>query len=130
LLPQEVTTIANSIGRYAPAQDGIDDDDLDVMPRGESALELMEREMELITYLCEPWIPEGLNLLAGRPKIGKTTMQRQKLAAVAEGGLLFGDRCLASPAVYLSLEEGDRLTRQKLESAAFSRDALVYCPVN
>jgi hypothetical protein len=98
--------------------------EVEPIPSGESALALMEREMALITYLNDPWIPEGLNLLAGRPKIGKTTMQRQKLAAVAEGGLLFGDRCLASPAVYLSLEEGDRLTRQKLESAAFSRDAL------
>ena len=98
--------------------------EVEPVPQGESALELMEREMPLISYLNKPWIPEGLNLVVGRPKLGKSTLVRQKLAAIAEGGELFGERCIAASSVYLSLEEGDRLTRKKFELAKFSNNAL------
>src|SRR5262245_16529618 len=54
----------------------------DELPKPTIALELMERDMPAISYLREPWIAEGLNILAGRPKLGKTTLLRQKLAAV------------------------------------------------
>src|SRR5262249_22140094 len=55
----------------------------DELPKPTIALELMERDMPAIQYLRDPWIAEGLNIMAGRPKLGKTTLLRQKLAAVA-----------------------------------------------
>jgi hypothetical protein len=92
--------------------------------RGEVALSLLERDMTPISYLCDPWIPEGLHLIASRPKLGKSTLLRQELAAVAGEGQLFGSPCKQATAVYLSLEEGDRLTRRKFEMAGFSHPAL------
>jgi hypothetical protein len=94
------------------------------IPKAETALALMEREMAPITYVCEPWIPEGLNILAGRPKLGKTTLLRQKMAAVAGGTDLLGSGCTQATCAFLSLEEGDRLTRKKFEMAGFTDEAL------
>lgn len=94
------------------------------IPRARTALELMESDMEPISYLCEPWIPEGLGILAARPKLGKTTLLRQKLAAVAGAGELFRAQCTQATCLFLSLEEGDRLTRAKFEMAGFTEAAL------
>jgi len=94
------------------------------LPDGEAALALLEREMTPISYLCDPWIPEGLHLIASRPKLGKSTLLRQELAAVAGGTELFGVHCRQATTAYLSLEEGDRLARRKFEIAGFSDEAL------
>jgi hypothetical protein len=106
-----------------------DPDDLEPPPTGETMLDLVEREMIPITYLCEPWAPEGLNLIAGRPKLGKTTLMRQKQAAIAAGVPFWNSPCTQAKCVYLSLEEGDRLTRAKAEMAAFPREALANIEV-
>src|SRR5204863_9081469 len=82
------------------------------------------REMPAVAFNCEPWLPEGLGLTAGRPKLGKSTLARQKLAAVAGADELFGSRCQKAKCAFLSLEENDRQTRHKFELAGFSRDAL------
>lgn len=93
-------------------------------PRGETGLELMERDMPAIFHHCEPWIPEGMGITAGRPKLGKTTLLRQKMVAVASGGELFGCRCSAARCAFLSLEENARQMRHKLELAGFPAEAL------
>ncbi len=90
----------------------------------ESAGDLLRCEMDPIRYRCEPWIPEGMVLLAGRPKLGKTTLARQMLAAVASGVEFFDAPCVRSPSLFLSLEEGKRLARHKIEMANFPPDAL------
>ena len=51
-------------------------------------------------------------------------MLRQKLAAVGAGGEIFGTPCTQATAIFLSLEEGDRLTRKKFEMAGFPDAAL------
>ncbi len=121
-LPErEVRAIAASVGRYQPAEK---DREEPALPAPETALALLERDMDPIGYLCDPYIPEGLTIVAGRPKCGKTTLERQKLAAVAGGGEIFGAECTKATAMFLCLEEGDRLTRAKFEMAGFARNAL------
>jgi len=100
------------------------DDDGVTIPEGCYALDLMETPMPEIHYSCDPWIPEGLTLLVGRPKLGKSTFARQKLAAVAGGGDLFGAPCVQGKAAFLSLEENDRQTKHKLAMARFPDAAL------
>jgi hypothetical protein len=100
------------------------DDALVTVPQGETAADLLERPMQAITFNNDPWIPEGLGITAGRPKLGKSTLIRQKLAAVAAGDEFFGTACRQAKCAFLSLEENDRQTRHKLELARFSRDAL------
>lgn len=95
------------------------------IPDGESAFALTERDIPEPLKLCDPWAMEGVNIIAGRPKLGKTTLERQKLAAAATGSTFldgkFDKPCLCA---FLSLEEGELLTRMKFKRAGFTEDAL------
>ena len=95
------------------------------IPEGESAFALIERDIPSPVKLCDPWAVEGLNLIAGRPKLGKTTLERQKMAAAATGGAFldsaFVDSCKCA---FLSLEEGELLCREKFKKANFNEIAL------
>jgi hypothetical protein len=94
-------------------------------PVGESAFSLTERDLAEPVRLCDPWATEGVTIFAGRPKLGKTTLIRQKLAAAASGGK-FLDSDFKAPCLcaFLSLEEGEALARRKLKQANFSEAAL------
>ena len=94
-------------------------------PVGESAYALLERDIPAPVKLCDPWAVEGVNIIAGRPKLGKTTLERQKLAAAAIGGE-FLDSKFEKPvqAMFLSLEEGELLCRTKFKMAGFKDEAL------
>lgn len=88
--------------------DGIDGDAL-------LALDLPETH-----YLCRPWIPEGVTILAGRPKVGKTTLLRQIAVCASDGAPLWGKPCAQTEVLFLSLEEGRKLMRKKLMLAGYS----------
>lgn len=92
--------------------------------RGESAFDLVHRDMPAIKTYCAPWITEGLTILAGRPKIGKSTLVRQAAAALGEGSAFLGSQCEKTEVLLISLEEGERLFRAKLQKAGFLDDAL------
>lgn len=95
------------------------------IPQGESAFSLTERDIPDPVRLCDPWATEGVNIIAGRPKLGKTTLERQKLAAAAIGGE-FLDSKFKEPVrcAFLSLEEGELLCRLKFKMAGFTEAAL------
>lgn len=94
-------------------------------PPGESAFSLIERDLPDPVRLCDPWATEGVNLIAGRPKLGKTTLARQKLAAAALGGkYLDSDFKEPIKCAFLSLEEGEYLARAKFKMAQFPDEAL------
>lgn len=94
-------------------------------PKGESVFSLTERDIPDPVRLCDPWATEGLCIIAGRPKLGKTTLMRQKLAAAASGSK-FLDSEFTKPVLcaFLSLEEGQLLSRLKFKQANFTEDAL------
>ena len=95
------------------------------IPVGESAFSLVERELPEPVKLCDPWAVEGVNIVAGRPKLGKTTLERQKLAAAATGGEYLDSKFVnPTKCAFLSLEEGELLARSKLRSASFPEAAL------
>lgn len=95
------------------------------IPKGESAFALLERDIPEPVKLCDPWAMEGVNIVAGRPKLGKTTLIRQKLAAAAIGGD-FLDSKFSHPVkcMFLCLEEGELLCRAKFKMAGFPDEAL------
>jgi len=96
------------------------------IPDGESAFSLLERDIPEPVKLCDPWAIEGINLVAGRPKLGKTTLERQKLAAAAIGDAFLDSTFTQSVhCVFLSLEEGELLCRAKFKMAGFQDAALV-----
>ena len=95
------------------------------IPIGESAFALLERDLPVPNKLCDPWAVEGLNLIAGRPKLGKTTFARQKMAAMAAATTFLDSKFdRAWPAVFLCLEEGERLAKAKFTCGNFPEASL------
>jgi hypothetical protein len=85
-------------------------------PRSYDAAELMTMDMPDPLYVVRPYAPEGVVLIVGRPKIGKSTFARGMVHAVNTGGTFLSAICDKVPVLYLSLEEGERLMRKKLRS--------------
>jgi AAA domain/Toprim-like len=81
-----------------------------------TAAALKEKTFEPIRYLIPLLIPEGLTLLAGRPKIGKSWAVLDIALAVAGGRYALGDYKLEQGDVlYAALEDNDRRLRSRIE---------------
>jgi len=70
------------------------------VPHPFSAAELEHMEIEPVKWAVPGLLPQGLALLAGRPKIGKSWLSFNIGVAVAQGGIALGD---------LPVEDGDVL---------------------
>lgn len=81
------------------------------------AADLVSADMAEPTFIVEPWIAEGVTLVVGRPKIGKTTLMRQLVLTVNTGRTFLGEQCNRAPTLFLCLEEGERMMRMKLQRA-------------
>ncbi len=83
---------------------------------GFDAADLMTCDMPDPVYVCRPWISEGVTLIVGRPKIGKTTLLRQIAVQANSAGQMLSSPCAPADVLFLSLEEGPRLMRSKLKA--------------
>lgn len=84
-------------------------------PRCTSARDLSEQEFDPIKYVVPGYIAEGLTLLAGKPKIGKSWMVLDIALAVASGGVCLGNvPCEQGDVLYLALEDNMRRLQSRL----------------
>ena len=98
------------------------------MPPGFSDAELLAEELPDPIFVVPTLIPEGLTILAGRPKIGKTTLAMNVADAGARGGMALSSiQCSQIEVLFLALEDNKRrlkrrrrmlLYAEKLEHAA------------
>jgi biotin operon repressor len=115
----EVIAMANNAKRYVVPGNGNgrdQGDGIDLEPRSFDAADLISMEIPEPNYIVRPFVPEGVTLWCGRPKLGKTTALRQLALAVNTGGTFLGEPCQPAEVWFLSLEEGERLARQKLRA--------------
>ena len=81
-----------------------------------TAKELVEYEFPVLRYAVPGLIAEGLNLLAGAPKLGKSWMALNVAAAVAYGGLALEKIHVdQGECLYLALEDPPRRLQRRLE---------------
>jgi phage/plasmid primase-like uncharacterized protein len=67
-------------------------------------------------YVVPGYVPEGLTLLAAKPKIGKSWMMLDWGLAVAYGGTAFGGiECEAGDVLYLALEDTPKRLQKRLK---------------
>ena len=83
-------------------------------------------------YVIHGLIPEGVTLLSGSPKIGKSWMLLAMGTGVATGGVVLSDfQCRKAKALYLALEDNPRRLQQRLRIQlgweAFPEDLLLQC---
>ncbi len=79
--------------------------------------EIMKMEFEPIRWAVKGYVPEGLSILAGRQKLGKTWLALDWSIAVGTGGAAMGKIPVdAGDVLYLDLENGHRRVKRRIET--------------
>jgi hypothetical protein len=85
-------------------------------PETFTAAELMAMELPLVSWVVPDILPEGVTLLAGKVKMGKSWMCLGLCVAVGSGGVALGTkRVERGEVLYLALEDNHRRLRERLE---------------
>jgi AAA domain len=76
---------------------------------------IMGKNFPPIKYVVPGVIVEGLTLLAGKPKTGKSWLMLHAAIAVAQGGFTLGQiKCPQGAALYCALEDNERRIQQRI----------------
>jgi len=67
-------------------------------------------------------VPEGLTLLIGAPKCGKSWLALAVTLAAATGGVVFGERLTPRPTLTLALEDSERRLQSRMRQLGFGRE--------
>lgn len=97
---------------------------------GISASALMAKSFPPIRFVVQGYVAEGLTLLAGAPKIGKSWMALNVAVAVASGAAAFGGApCEAGDVLYLALEDNHRRLQRRLRTMGVAEppERLTFC---
>jgi hypothetical protein len=80
-----------------------------------SAKALQHEVFPPMKYAVKGYVVEGVTILAGRPKIGKSWLALDWNGAIARGGFCFGDlHCIEGAILYLALEDNKRRLKSRL----------------
>jgi hypothetical protein len=89
-----------------------------------TAAELMGMDFAPTRWVVPDVLPEGLTLLVGKPKKGKSWMALGTCEAVAVGGVAFGTkRVEQGDTLYLALEDNRKRLRKRLQKILDGRPA-------
>ena len=80
-----------------------------------SASELQGMVFPPIRWIVPDILPEGLTLLCGKPKLGKSWLALDLAFAVAEGDQCLGSTCEPGAVLYLALEDNRRRLQDRLQ---------------
>lgn len=81
-----------------------------------SASDLLSREYRPLVEPVPGLVAEGLNMLIGGPKMGKSWLAYQMAVAVATGGEVLGRRADRGDVLYLALEDGERRAQSRIRT--------------
>src|SRR5919112_3064269 len=85
-------------------------------PKTLTAAELLSLELPPIKWSVQGLLPEGVTLLAGKPKLGKSWMALGIAIAISTGGVALGTRPVEEGDVlYMALEDTYRRLRNRLK---------------
>ena len=87
--------------------------------------ELLDAEFPAPKWAIPDLIPEGLTIIGGRPKIGKSWLLLQAAIAVGTGGVFFGKQVEKGNVLYVAFEDGPRRLQDRIKKMGMPRDALV-----
>lgn len=87
-----------------------------------SADALATTVFEPITCIVPGYIVEGLTLLAGKPKAGKSYLALNIAYAIATGGQVLGAEVEQGDVLYLALEDNERRLQRRLDQIEPFRD--------
>ncbi len=80
-----------------------------------SAATLQKKVFPPLAWVVPGYLPQGLTILAGRPKLGKSWLALDLAAAVARGGYTLGDvKCAPGDVLYAALEDTPRRLQDRM----------------
>lgn len=79
-----------------------------------SASTLMAESFPPVKWIAPGFFPQGLVVLGGKPKLGKSFMVLNLAVAVATGSDFLGATCEAGDVLYLALEDTERRLKDRL----------------
>jgi predicted transcriptional regulator len=80
------------------------------------ASNLADMDFPPVRFVVDKVLPEGLSLLVGPPKAGKSWMALDMALAVAGGEVVLGDKnCWQGGVLYLALEDSPRRIKSRIE---------------
>lgn len=68
------------------------------------------------------FVVEGLIILSGMPKVGKSFWNLDMAIAVSNGGTFLGQQCRQGPVLYLALEDGQRRLQERQDDLLSETD--------
>ena len=84
-------------------------------PQARSVKGLQIMTFEPLKYVVRGVIVEGLTILAGKPKLGKSWLMLHAAIAVASGGFTLGEiHCIEGDVLYCALEDGERRLQARM----------------
>ncbi|NPV52638.1 MAG: AAA family ATPase [Firmicutes bacterium] len=112
---EELANIAKSVGRYPARGQGAKQGPQVGPPPSISAVDLMKKEFPDPVWVIPELLPEGLTLLGGKPKMGKSWLALGIALAVACGGRVLGKIAVEKhDAIYLALEDTPRRLKDRI----------------
>ena len=116
-LPQTVASAYEKFGRDGKSRQ-------QAAPSALNAKELNQMTFDPIKYVVPGYIVEGLTLLAGKPKIGKSWLLLHAAIAVARGGFTLGNvHCIEGDVLYCALEDGPRRLQSRMRKIIGTQEA-------
>jgi hypothetical protein len=68
-----------------------------------------------VSWVVQDFIPDGLTMLAGKPKLGKSWLVLDVAVAVANGGYTLDRKCGQGDVLYAALEDNQRRLKSRME---------------
>jgi hypothetical protein len=88
-----------------------------------TAYDILTTTFQDPAWIVDDYLPAGLGILAGRPKIGKSWMGFQLALAVASGGMALGKRVVQGKVLYLALEDSHRRLQERMKLQGWTLEA-------
>lgn len=76
--------------------------------------ELLKTEFPELDWIIPSLMPEGVTILAGRPKAGKSMLAMQIAQAVGSGNIVLNQRVSQGKVLYIAMEDSNRRFRDRL----------------
>ena len=90
--------------------------------RSYTAQQLLARDLPELNWVVPGLIAEGLIIVAGRPKLGKSWLVLQLCIKVSTGGQMLGPYHVeAGEALYIALEDSERRLQNRLKKLGISK---------
>lgn len=89
-----------------------------------TAAELASTDFPPVRWVVPGLLPEGLTLMAGKPKVGKSWFVLDLGGAVADGGDFLGRSCRQGDVLYLALEDTERRLADRMSKLGTKSDRL------